>query len=354
MGGLASGRSICNFSRRSGVSRFSRMKLPCLAVALSIGMPAAGWAADNAASVVPEAKPAKRNEVVFSLWPKSLQRNPRMDFNIITEMTPAGRKAKQPTAEAPVYYIAQGGKMINNGVGAEGLKGPPPEKLQSLMDRALTSAGYLPGDGKTHLPTLAVVYNWGSSSFQPPSDVSDENGEGNVPVPEVVLRKALLDRARLLGGEKFFVEVARAMEQIDQKASATRSFVAPEGADFMGSVGDMMPDPFDQLRTRNPEMDRLVDELFSSSFFVVASAYDYQALAKGQRVLLWRTKMTVNSLGVNMEESVPPLIASAAPYLGKETPDPVLVTKRISRDGKVEIGTPVVVPDGAPGAPAKK
>jgi len=36
----------------------------------------------------------------------------------------------------------------------------------------------------------------------------------------------------------------------------------------------------------------------ASSFFVVASAYDYDALAKGQRRLLWRTKMTVNALGV--------------------------------------------------------
>ena len=39
-----------------------------------------------------------------------------------------------------------------------------------------------------------------------------------------------------------------------------------------GSVGDMLPDPFDQLRMRSVEMDRMVDELFSSSFFVVASS----------------------------------------------------------------------------------
>jgi len=165
----------------------------------------------------------------------------------------------------------------------------------------------------------------------------------------------LLERAGLLGGAKFVREVADAMEQVDQKAGLQRAFVAPEGGDFMGSVGDMLPDPFDRLRTRSVEMERLVDELFSSSYFVVASAYDYAAMAKGQRLLLWRTKMTVNSLGVNMAESVPPLIASAAPYFGKEMKDPVVVTKKLQRGGRVDVGTPVVVPEPAPPAtPAKK
>jgi hypothetical protein len=63
--------------------------------------------------------------------------------------------------------------------------------------------------------------------------------------------------------------------------------------------------------------------------------------------------MTVNSMGVNMAETVPPLIASASPYFGKETLDPVVVTKRLGHDGHVDVGVPVVVPDSAPPA-AKK
>ena len=31
-------------------------------------------------------------------------------------------------------------------------------------------------------------------------------------------------------------------------------FIAPEGGDFMGGVGDMLPDPFEQLRNRTPEL----------------------------------------------------------------------------------------------------
>lgn len=281
-----------------------------------------------------DAKPVKPGGFVFSLFPKSLQKNPRLEFNIMTEMTAEGRKVMPPTKQNPVYYVAQAGGPFNAGVGADyDVKPPPPEKLQLMMERALAEGGYLPTDGTAIPASLAVIYHWGSHSFQPPADMEGEDADGNPivtqAIPEVVLRKALLDRAMLLGGAKFTAEVARAMQELDQAVS---------------QIGN----PFDRLRTRSPDMERLVDELFSSSFFVVASAYDYAALAKGQRRLLWRTKMTVNALGVNMVESIPPLIASAGPYMGRETKDPVVLAKRISREGKVEVGTPTVVQDPSP------
>lgn len=324
--------------------------LPLLVVLLPHG----AWGA-SAQEIAPGSAPKaeKESKFVFSLLPKSLQRNPRLSFNIFTEMTPEGRKLPKPTPQKPAYYISQAGGVYNGGIGAEhNLKAPPVEKLEALMRKSLAESSYLPSENDTQTPTLVIIYHWGSHSFQPPSDVSDENGEGNVPVPEIDIRKALLDRAMLLGGAKFAHDVADAMQQVDQKASMQRSFVPAPGSDFGGSVAEMIQDPFDQLRQRSPEMDRLVDELFSSSFFVVASAYDYAALVKKERRLLWRTKMTVNALGVNMLETVPPLIASAGAYFGRETETPVVINKRVSRDGKVEVGTPTVVPDATPAGKA--
>jgi hypothetical protein len=326
-------------------------------------------AANAASTSAPAESPRpKSSGFVFSLLPKSLQRNPRLDFNIMTEMTPEGRKAKQPTVQAPIYFVAQAGAMHNTGVGTEGnLKAPPPERLQQLLVRALAERGYLESTQPAERPGLAIVFNWGASTFNPPTSVADAapapsgddseappadtGSTGDVPVPEIVLRRALLERALLLGGAKFAKEIADAMEEVDRNARVEAGVAAVISPDFGGGSG-MTQDPFDRLRQRSPEMDRLIDELFSSSFFVIASAYDYDALAKGQRRLLWRTKMTVNSLGVNMVESIPPLIASAAPFLGRETPDPVVVTKRITRGGDVQIGTPVVVPDAPASPPA--
>jgi len=67
--------------------------------------------------------------------------------------------------------------------------------------------------------------------------------------------------------------------------------------------------------------------------------------------------MTLSALGLGMGETLRPLIASAAPYIGRETPEPVVGSRQISRvrKGEVIIGTPTVVEDDvtAP-APVKK
>jgi hypothetical protein len=110
--------------------------------------------------------------------------------------------------------------------------------------------------------------------------------------------------------------------------------------------------PFNLFVNANSKLFDLVEESFSSCYFVIASAYDYPAMRKGNRLLLWRTKMTVNSLGVSMTETLFPLITNAGPYFGRAMSEAATITKRISREGRVEIGTPVVVPDSAPPEPA--
>jgi hypothetical protein len=303
----------------------------------------------------PPDEPGKRyGEFVFSLWPKAFQKNPRLEFNVVTEMSSAGRKLPPPTRQNPVYYVAQAGQPINSGLlGPEGkLDSSAGPSLHAALNRVLGENGYREVD-EGHPATLVIIYQFGSYAFNPPTSVTETIPDGvdnppassiqpgDVAVSERDIRRVLLNRASLLGGRKFLMQVAEAMDEVDHKAALERNFIAPDGGEgFMGSVGAILPEPFERLRVQSAEMERLVDELFSSSYFVVASAYDYQALAKGQRRLLWRTKMTVNSLGVNLAESLPPLLASAGPYLGRETRDPVLITKRISRDGRVEVGTP--------------
>lgn len=330
----------------------NRLLLPALLFALA---PAAGHAAPAPAAATRDKAPAEKGGGFFAaLLPKSLQKNPKLDFNILTEMTPEGRRLKPPTAQNPVYYISQSGGVRHAGLNPEhDLKGPTEENLQRMVERALAEGHYHPSTNAAQPPTLVIIYHFGSHSFQPPASVASESpraaeeeaqtGTGDVPVPEIVIRKALLDKAQLLGGAKFLKEVVDALGELDRIAGMERSHVTVAGGESTGSVASMMRDPFDTLRARSTEHERMVDELFSSSFFVIASAYDYAALVKKERRLLWRTKMTVNSLGVNMVESIPPLIASAAPYLGRETREPVLVTKRITRDGNVNVGTPVVV-----------
>lgn len=335
----------------------STLRVACVFAATVSSCWAAGAWGPAAPVEVDEPKAAPKSNLVFSLWPKAFQKHPRMEFNVVTEFTREGRARETPTAQSPVYYVAQTGSVYNGGLmGPNGnLDAITTEQLQTLMRRSLAENGYREIATRADTPTVAIIYQFGSYAFNPPApaETAARASEDDVaPLasatlqagpPELDIRRALLNRAALLGGRKFELLVADAMERVDQKAVLERVFTAPDGGeDFMGSVGQLLPEPFERLRARSAAMERLVDELFSSSYFVIASAYDVKALGKGERRLLWRTKMTVNSFGLNMAESLPPLIATAAPYLGRETREPVLLTKRLDRAGNVQVGAPTI------------
>lgn len=320
---------------------------------------------------------------VFELMPKSFQKRPRLDFHVITEMTDAGRKLTPPTARQPVYYIAQAGTFTQLGNNTPGNEHPPSvTELTHAMQRALAADSYLPAQPGGPLPALAVVFNYGSfarfstdfydfqqmltmdelsQSSDPnagpaapfiPSD-GDRDAESLLPIvlSSPTAREDVIRRADLIGGDKFARELSKA---INDEA------MYQQGRGDSGTwAGWEISSPFHQFLNHNQDTMDLVEESFSSCYFVVASAYDYAAMRHGKRVLLWRTKMTVNSSGISMGESLPTLVTTAGPYFGRDMTGPVTLTHRIDREGKVEVGEPVVVPDeavpdGGTAAPAPK
>jgi hypothetical protein len=93
----------------------------------------------------------------------------------------------------------------------------------------------------------------------------------------------------------------------------------------------------------------------------MSARFDYAAFQQGNHRLLWRTKMTANARGVSMKETLPPLIATAAPYFAREMPGPEALQRHIIRGGQVDIGQATVVeyldstpPTAAPAPAATK
>ncbi len=334
-------------------------------------------AAEPDVALPPPAGGAHSSKWVFSLLPKSLQRKPSLDFHVITEMTAEGEKLTPPTPQRPDFYIEQPGPFTQMGMNPPANEKPPPvADLERAMQNALATNGYLPAASSGRAPHLAVVFSYGSfdrfsndfDEFEQEVAADDAyqqallNASPNSPPPsppippmggdrdaaqllpfilgDTAKRKDIIDRASLIGGARF----AHDLSEVIEKEITYRQSV--------GGLGLIPPDedinsPFRRFVDANSYLFDLVEESFSSCYFVVASAYDYPALLKGNRLLLWRTKMTVNSLGISMTESLPALIASAGPYLGREMSEAATITRRISREGRVEIGTPVVVPASA-------
>lgn len=284
------------------------LRLALVLAALTPGLsaqtpPVAPASEPNAAHPLP-----RSGDFVFNLLPKAFQRHPSLEMTVNTEVTAVGRLARPVSPSAPVYYVAQSAGFKPLGTPTGGEKSPPPAALERAMTQALAANGYLPSTQPAQRPTLVVIYYWGSHN-KLDRDTAEQ-------FPELAAKHDL-ERATLVGGKKYAAQLARRQEW-----------------------GDSL---VDHTALKDYVHDQSTDDLY----FVVASAYDYAAAARNERRVIWRTTMTVNARGVSMTESLAPLIATAAPFFGVETPEPAIASRNISRDGRVEIGTPTVVPESA-------
>ena len=184
------------------------------------------------------------------------------------------------------------------------------------MISTLKANGYLPADPR-HPPTLFLHFRWGSfNKLNSMDDPTGSNGDDadNPSAPDDLMLQNMVERAGLVGGTTFAVEMIRAM-----------------------NAGTLS-----QFSSRDPRTNWLMNQVYSNRYFVIASAYDFAAARKGLQVLLWRTKISSSSQGVTMDETIPSIMASAGPYLGRETTSPVRLNRPVVKEGVVEIGTPTV------------
>jgi hypothetical protein len=283
---------------------------------------------------------------VFSLLPKSLQKNPRLDITVITEMTDAGKKLPPVSAQTPAYFetFSSGPRHLGHSQGNEvTLK---QEQIERLLTRALALNGYLPAQPPAQPPSLLILYTWGSHNLLTEGDDENPTLSGDQ------VARNLLDRAALVGGEKFAQRLLELFQQADALSVAANSHPPPGGEQVFTPAVMEFTNPVSMFKRSDPKNEILVDQAASDVYYVVASAYDHRSVMEKRRVLLWRTRMTVAAQGVSQEQTLPTLVLSAAPFFGKDMAEPEILSKRAMREGKVEVGTPTVV-EPAP-APTKK
>ena len=305
---------------------------------------------DAAAALAPK-KPEK-SQWVFSLLPKSFQKNPRLDLTVITEMTEEGKKLPPVTPANPAYFIAQssGYHQLGDSVGNE--KTLPVAEVERILTRSLATSGYLPAKPPEIQPSLVVFYTWGTHSLLVEPDPD------NPSLSPIAVERNILDRAAMVGGEKFARELLKLFSQADDMATANQ-MPPPDPSGAVAPISPILgPDqmafanPVNLFKMQNPKNEFLVDQAADDIYYVVASAYDYRAISQHQRILLWRTRMTVAAQGVSEVQTLPTLITTAGPYFGKDMGESEILSRRPVPDGRVEIGEPVVV-GNEPVAPKK-
>jgi hypothetical protein len=288
--------------------------------------------------------PSSSGHFVFSLLPKSLDKNAMVDMTVLGEVTQAGAAQQLPSAQSPVYYVAQAGGFQGAGSMA-GEKTPLSDAIALHVQKSLRSGGYTEATGEKK-PDVAVIYHWGSEQLYDSDSVRR--------------------RALLIGGDAFANELTEALVRqrehnetqraltgrhtvlITNAHRASRSGLnnvfAARGTTNIGADFAVFS-PLERFKQKHENNAMLLEQSFSGIYYVIISAYDYAAMTKGERVLLWRTRMTVDSSGVSFADTMPVLLANAAPYLGKDTGRAGTFSKKMLRSGTVKIGTATVVED---------
>jgi hypothetical protein len=290
---------------------------------------AGGVSALSAADVQTPALPAQPAPLAkwetgdIDLVPRVFQSEPHIDVMIVTELTKAGRAAPAASPEHPVYYSGEDGGQTAVGDAIGGDRAPKPADLARLMTRSLHAGGFLPAN-PGHPPTIYIYYRWGS--FNKLSDLDHTSqiaavGATNVdgPMDDLQVRN-LLERAALVGGTKFAAAWGQSLE--------AGTFPSWENSSARNSF--------------------LVTVASGNLYFIIATACDYDAAVKGSVVVLWQTRISTDSRGVAMDETLPQMAASAATYIGHETDGPVRLDRPTIKEGDVEIGEPVVVREELP------
>lgn len=279
--------------------------------------------------------PEPDSKWVFDLLPKSLQKNPRLDVTILSELTDAGRKLPPVDTSQPAYYLLQsGGYHARNGDTVGEAKVANAE-VDAFVRKSLAQAGYLPADpAQGRKPTLVLTYIWGVHG-EPLASETMSPGE---------LDRNLRERATLVGGEKFAKKlldlVRRNSELIDAQTSGLRLDVGtdqpappPVGAELFAFMN-----PIQRFRAESPKNATLLEQVRGDMYYVVVSAYDHDAIAGGKRVLLWRTRMTAGADGVSQTQAVPTLVRAASAYFGRDMPEPSTISPRANGEGRTSFG----------------
>ena len=263
----------------------------------------------------PAAPPADKFHL-SDLLPRAMQKNPRLNLSIITELTDDGRKIAAPTKERPAYYAVLDGGLVEAGDVLAGEKPPAAEKLARVMHAALAESGFQPAT-PAHPPTLLVHYRWGAfNHLSAIGPMSDDDGDPDGTPDDDAMRKNFMARASLVGGLKFANELMHAYDWRQTGA-------------------------LDRFRLKEDNYDLLVTMAESDLYFLIAIAYDGDAAKQGKKKVLWTTKLSTDSHGLAMGETLPSLVANAGNFFGHETKGSVIYHPRVY-EGHVEIGEATV------------
>jgi hypothetical protein len=91
-----------------------------------------------------------------------------------------------------------------------------------------------------------------------------------------------------------------------------------------------------------PWMDEVIHEERQPRYYLMVSAFDFQAWRSHHVVLLWQARVSVPLWGHYLYEVMPTLVAAGVPAFGQQTGRPQQFTTDVIPAGRVVVGVPYV------------
>lgn len=230
---------------------------------------------------------------------------------VVSDVVDPKSPTLRPTKENPVYYIILGGAERTLGDPIGGEKMPSTETLKYEIARALHSQGFLLTKLGGPRPHIAILYSYGTANLSM-MDLEDTNAETG------------------------------------ETTTSTITFNRREIAALVGAL------KADRHMLMSSEADRINEAARDNRLYIFVAAFDVDALAKKEKKIVWRTRISIDSRRTSLPEAMRVMLASAAPYFATETDLPKFIEDADRRKAEVIIGTPRVVEDPKPAEPAKK
>ncbi|HEX2101539.1 MAG TPA: hypothetical protein VHF69_12785 [Candidatus Synoicihabitans sp.] len=229
------------------------------------------------------------------------------------DLTEAGARVPRPTPERPAYYVPVTFGWQEEGKIIAGEQPPSREELIRQVAQALAREGYvlqaLRPNANATTPSLIISLEWGYLN------------------PDL-LETGALDLATDSSGGSLSPGALRE----DPTQSATTDFNQSRMITLVAGSAISRRAQFSER-----EWQQLRDAVAEGRYFIVLSAYDFEASLRGEQVLLWRARMSTERHGVWMTEVMAALVAAGAPSFGRRSDLPTWHQFPI-REGRVEIG----------------
>jgi hypothetical protein len=318
--------------------------------------------------------------------------NDGVEVVVAADLTAAGKKIPPPSVQYPTYYLPILEKFQSEGPLIEGEVEPDPREVAHVVAQELAAQGYRVMDLNPNLDAQGeVIFADRTAVTVPPQYDRGRpmvlNQRGNIPLTAAMLHDPAGDYSvdnpkppLLPNGAKVIDEILRTVDSVHGAvASGSPTQVL---AIYYGYVNPdiprVLPDNFSlsQLTTQ-PDLlkgtfknqnemlglvagskgntisrefdEHLIQGTQRKRYFVLISAFDYHAWVKSRkRVVLWQSKMSVDATRVaDLSKVLHPLVDSGGPSFGRQLDRPQIIQMPAVRNGKVDVGSPVVVPTGS-------